>query len=97
LCHAPDVTLSEEQQIGARLESVAGEPLGIGSPGARLLALRPWLASVAGQEPNAWRSGVVDRVPRARGSPQALGQRCLELRLGRTPWPDGARERAQWA
>ena len=33
LCHAPDMTLSEEQLVGARLGSGAGEPPGIGSPG----------------------------------------------------------------
>jgi hypothetical protein len=39
LCHAPDVTLSEEQLIGARLESGAREPPGIGSPGLVFLCL----------------------------------------------------------
>ena len=33
LCHAPDVTLSEEQLAGACLGSGAGEPPGIGSLG----------------------------------------------------------------
>jgi hypothetical protein len=73
LCHAPDVTLSEEQLAGARFGSVAGEPPGIGSPGACLLVPGPWLASVARQEPKARRGGSVDQVPRARGSPRALG------------------------
>jgi hypothetical protein len=33
LCHAPDVTLSEEQLVGARLGSDAKEPQGIYSLG----------------------------------------------------------------
>ena len=33
LCHAPDMTLSEEQLAGACLGSGAREPLGIGSLG----------------------------------------------------------------
>jgi hypothetical protein len=41
LRHAPNVTLSEVQLVGARLGSVIGEPSGIGSLGARLLAPRP--------------------------------------------------------
>ena len=33
LCHAPDVTLSEEQLVGVRLGSGAREPPGISSLG----------------------------------------------------------------
>ena len=33
LCHAPDLTMLEEQLAGARLGSGARKPRGIGSPG----------------------------------------------------------------
>ena len=39
LCHAPNVTLSEEQLVGARLGSGAMEPQGIASLGLVFLCL----------------------------------------------------------
>ena len=39
LCHAPDMTLSEEQLAGARLGSGTREPPGIGSLGLVFLCL----------------------------------------------------------
>jgi hypothetical protein len=79
------------------LGSVTGEPPGIGSLSACLLVPGPWLASVAGLEPKAGHRGAVDRVPRARSSPRASGQRRRRVKVGQTPWPEGACERARWA
>jgi hypothetical protein len=39
LCHAPNMTISEEQLVGSCLRSDAREPLGIGSLGLVLLCL----------------------------------------------------------
>lgn len=74
MCHALDMTLSEEQLAGTCLENLVGEPSGIGSPGGCLLVLGPWLALVAEHERKAGCDGDVDRVPRdCGGSPRALG------------------------
>jgi hypothetical protein len=41
-------------------------------PGACLLALGPWLVSLAGQEPRLEFRRVVDQEPEVRASPRAL-------------------------
>jgi hypothetical protein len=63
-------------------------------PGACLLVPAPWLALLAGQELTAVPVGAVDREPKARGSPLALGRRCDRVRLGRVSLPEGAHKRA---
>ena len=65
LCHAPDVTLLEEQLVGPCLGSDVGEPPSISSLGPCLLVLGPWLASLARQEPRARCGDVIDQVPKA--------------------------------
>jgi hypothetical protein len=72
LCHSPDVTLSEERLVGACLGSGAKEPPGISGLGLSS-CVQTLLASIAGREPRAGPRGAVNREPKARGSPQALG------------------------
>jgi hypothetical protein len=69
LCHAPDVTLSEEQLAGARLGRVTRASSGIGSPG--LASCARALAGVVSRTGAKGQHGdVVDQVPKARGSPK---------------------------
>jgi hypothetical protein len=81
LCHASDMTLSEEQLAGACLGSGAREPQASVAQ-ACLLVPEPWLASLARQELRAGPEGAIDREPKAQGSPQALGRSCDRVRLG---------------
>jgi hypothetical protein len=65
LCHASDMTLSEEQLVGACLGSGAREPPGIGSPGLSSCARA--LASIVSQAGAKGRALRCHRL-RAQGS-----------------------------
>jgi hypothetical protein len=64
---------------------------------ACLLMPRPWLASLAIQEPRVRLGCAVDQELKAQASPHAPGGGCGQVRLDQVSLSEGTHKRARWA